>query len=97
VRRRLGTHLRGQHRDAGQSRLGGRIDLAKTRLAGRPFEALQIERSSDDWLRCSVDADVFKGCGGPANLHEVLDVFAGWAKAEVEPLRDAGATVPPAE
>ena len=59
-----------------------RIALAETRLAGRPFEQVQIDRSPDDWLRCSVEADVFKGYGGPGNLHEILDAFSRWAKAE---------------
>jgi hypothetical protein len=74
-----------------------RIDLAETPLAGRAFKAVQIDRSSDDWFRCSVDADVFTGCSGPGNLHEVLDIFARWAKAEVKRSRNAGATMPAAE
>ena len=67
-----------------------RIDLAETALAGRPFEAVRIDRSPDDWLRCTVEADVFKGHGGPGNLHEIIDAFAQWA--EVEPRRGQAST-----
>jgi Immunity protein 53 len=62
-----------------------RIDLAETALAGRSFEAVRIDRAPDDWLHCAVEADVFKGYGGPGNLHEILDAFARWA--QVEPRR----------
>ena len=59
-----------------------RIDLAETALAVRSFETVRIDRAPDDWLHCKVEADVFKGHGGPGNLHEVLDAFARWAEVE---------------
>ena len=71
-----------------------RIDLAETPLAGRPFDQVRIERSADDWLRCSVDADVFEGRGGPGNLNQILDVFAQWAKAEAERHRQTDDKMP---
>jgi Immunity protein 53 len=70
------------------------IDLAETPLAGRPFEQVRIDRSPEDWLRCSVEADAFKGYGGPGNLHQILDVFARWAKTEAERHRRSGVKVP---
>jgi Immunity protein 53 len=73
-----------------------RIDLAGTPLAGRPFEPVRTDRSPDDWFRCSVEADVFKGHGGPGNLHQILDVFARWVKAEAEHPRCSGTKVPAA-
>jgi Immunity protein 53 len=73
-----------------------RIDLAETPLADRPFERVRIDRSPNDWLRCSVEAEVFKGSGGPGNLHEILDIFGRWAKAEAERDRCSGAKVPAA-
>jgi Immunity protein 53 len=73
-----------------------RIDLAESALAGLPFETVRIDRSPDDWLRCSVEADVFKGYGGPGNLHEILDVFAGWAKTEPKRDRRSDTKVPAA-
>jgi Immunity protein 53 len=71
-----------------------RIDVAETPLAGGLFEQVRIERSPDDWLRCSVEADVFKGYCGPGNLHEVLDLFAQWTKAEAERQRRSGVKAP---
>jgi hypothetical protein len=59
-----------------------RISLAETTISGRPFEGVQVDRSPDDWLRCSVEADIFKGYGGPGNLEEILDLFARWVNAE---------------
>jgi hypothetical protein len=73
-----------------------RIDLADTPLAGRPFEQVRIDRSPDDWLRCSVEAEVFKGAGGPGNLHEIVDVFDRWAKSEPKRARRAETGVPAA-
>jgi hypothetical protein len=64
-----------------------RIDLAETPLAGRRFEQVRIDRSADDWLRCSVEAEVFKGRGGPGNLHQILDIFIGWADAKPDHAR----------
>jgi Immunity protein 53 len=73
-----------------------RVDLAESPLAGRPFEQIRIERSPDNWLRCSVETEVFKGYGGPGNLHEVLDVFARWAKTEPKRARRSDTRVPAA-
>ena len=74
-----------------------RVDLAETPLAGRSFQQVQIDRSADDWLRCSVEADVFKGYGGPGNLHQVLDTFARWVKTEAERGPHAAERAPAAE
>ena len=63
---------------------------------GRPFETVRIDRAPDDWLRCAVEADVFKGHGGPGNLHEILDAFARWADIEPRRARASRAKVPAA-
>jgi hypothetical protein len=73
-----------------------RIDLAETALAGQPFETVRIDRAPDNWFHCSVEADVFKGYGGPGNLHEILDTFAGWVAAEPRRGQASAAKVPAA-
>jgi hypothetical protein len=73
-----------------------RIDLAETALAGRPFDDVRIDRSPQDWVRCSVEADVFKGFGGLRNLDEILYHFVRWAEEETESRRPLDAKVPAA-
>ena len=64
-----------------------KIDLARTRLEGRPFTAIKRgELSSLDpqppWLHCYVEGDVFNGVGDPTTLKEILEVFLSWAARE---------------
>jgi hypothetical protein len=73
-----------------------RVDLAETALAGRPFETVRIDRAPDDWLHCAVEANVFKGHGGPGNLHEILEAFARWAGIERQRGQGSAAKVPAA-
>jgi hypothetical protein len=73
-----------------------RIDLAETALAGKSFNSVRIDRTPDNWLHCSVEADVFKGYGGPGNLHEILDTFARWADIESRRGQSTAAKVPAA-
>jgi len=53
------------------------IDMSITPVT---FETIEIDRSDDDWLRCRVEGDVFKGRCGPKNLHEMLSIFLDWAE-----------------
>jgi len=56
-----------------------RIDLRETNLSGRDFEGVDIDRTSENWLRCNVTGEKFEGVGGVCNLSEILEIFLGWA------------------
>jgi hypothetical protein len=56
------------------------INVADTALEGRTFTPIQIDRTDTDWVRCSVDSDVFQGRGGPHNLRELISTFLEWAE-----------------
>jgi hypothetical protein len=58
------------------------IDLAGTDLSGKALSRIQEERTERDWIHCWVDEEVFKGRGGPKNLHEILGVFTAWVGAD---------------
>jgi Immunity protein 53 len=55
------------------------IDLHRTPLSDSPFADIAIERSADDWVCCRIEAEIFKGFGGPANLEELITLFLDWA------------------
>jgi hypothetical protein len=55
------------------------INLVGVCLEGRNFPAVQENRSDDDWIRCVVEQNVYKGRGGPENLEELLRLFLSWA------------------
>jgi hypothetical protein len=58
------------------------IDLEGTPLQGRAFSRVQEDRTENDWVRCWVEANVFKGRGGPRNLGDLLRIFTSWTEAE---------------
>ena len=55
------------------------IDLTGTHLEGKPFDAIRLQRTDDDWVNCEVTSGKFKGRGGPRNLAEILVAFGEWA------------------
>jgi len=58
-----------------------KVDLVGTYLEGRPYETLKVERSSTEWIHCSVKDGVFNGFGGPGNLKTLIATFRQWAEA----------------
>lgn len=54
------------------------VDLQDTDLEGEPFDAVKIDRTEHDWLRCWINESTFEGACGPENLHEALNVFRQW-------------------
>jgi hypothetical protein len=57
------------------------IDLLDTPLELCPFEAVTIDRSEDDWIRCKKEGGMFKGRGGAKNLKDILEIFIKWTSA----------------
>lgn len=56
------------------------VDLADTELASKSFGEINIQRENDDdWLRCSVQNEKFRGAGGGGNLKEIINNFLDWA------------------
>lgn len=58
-----------------------RIDLAGTPLQEKRFDAVNTDRSNNNWLRCEVSDMTFTGLGGPGNLQEILEIFLAWESA----------------
>jgi hypothetical protein len=58
------------------------IDLRDTSLEHLSFDGVSVDRSEHDWIRCNVEAAVFRGRGGPENLGEILRTFLGWAEGK---------------
>ena len=58
------------------------IDLDETPLADKDFLDIQIERTDNDWVFCSIENKRFKAACGPLNLLEVVDIFRDWVTKE---------------
>jgi len=63
------------------------IDLVDTDLESASFERIEVERSEQDWVHCSVQEQIFRGRGGPKNLEDILEIFRQWA-SRTENARD---------
>lgn len=54
------------------------ISLREAELEDRKYDEVRIDRSEQDWLRCSIrDGKFFIACG-PKNLEEGLSIFLEW-------------------
>ncbi len=60
-----------------------KVDLVGTPLEEKPYEAVKVERSSNDWIHCSVKDGVFSGFGGPGSLNCLIQAFRHWAEETV--------------
>jgi hypothetical protein len=56
------------------------ICIEETELEGLSFEPVEIKRSPQDWVECTVKKQIFEGFGGPTNLPEILRLFRNWAE-----------------
>lgn len=54
------------------------VDLEETDMENVVFEAVEIERSENNWIYCQVEKLRFKGACGPLNLLEMLEIFRNW-------------------
>ena len=54
------------------------IDLAQTSYAKLIARQINVENSETDWLRCSIEEELFQGYGDPGKLEDILKVFKGW-------------------
>lgn len=60
-----------------------RIDLNETQLQDVDFDAIQWNRSEQDWLYCQIEeGKVFQAFCGANNLVEMLQIFNSWAGVE---------------
>lgn len=55
-----------------------KIDLTGTGFEQKTFETVYLDRSDNNWIRCLVNDNIFKGFGGPENLEEILEIFKEW-------------------
>lgn len=58
-----------------------KISLFETELYKKPFEIVDINRSEQDWIYCSIKAGLFQGFGGIFNLPEIITTFRTWAES----------------
>ena len=56
-----------------------RIYLEGTDVASKPFTAVEIDRTDEDWLRLWIEDEVWTAATGPLNLSEALASFLAWA------------------
>jgi hypothetical protein len=56
------------------------VDIKETEIQDKEFLLVDIDRSEEDWIYCSIEDKMFKGSGGPFNLPELLKIFCDWAK-----------------
>ncbi len=57
-----------------------KISLEETHLKNKKFDIVNLERSENDWVYCSIKNGMFQGFGGPFNLPEILQIFHNWAE-----------------
>ena len=61
------------------------ICIAWTELQSAEFTTLEIRRSAEDWLRCSIEdvpiyKKIFRGKGSSSNLLEIIKIFREWVE-----------------
>jgi hypothetical protein len=52
-----------------------KIDLTDTFLQETQIESQIIQRNEQDWVQIEVTEACFRGCGGPKNLTELIELF----------------------
>ena len=57
------------------------VDVAETSLHGRQLPPVRYEANEVDWYECRIEHDVFRGWGGPSNLHDLVRVFLEWGSS----------------
>jgi hypothetical protein len=62
-----------------------RIDVAGTRLEGKPFNRVDERPSEANWIICWLDGTTWSGVGDSSKLNVILLKFLEWA-AEVVPM-----------
>lgn len=58
-----------------------KINLGETELKDKKFQVIDINRSDNDWIYCSINEYVFEGFGGPFNLPEIIQIFRDWVES----------------
>ncbi|MFI0436061.1 MAG: immunity 53 family protein [Parachlamydiaceae bacterium] len=59
-----------------------KVNLNATEIQNFKFKIIDINRSEDDWLYCSVNEKIFEGFGGPFNFIEILEIFRQFVEEE---------------
>ena len=56
------------------------INLEDTMLEACSFQETKWNTDELDWGHCKIVDRVFKGYGGPKNLHDLISVFRQWVE-----------------
>lgn len=60
------------------------IDIVKTSLDGKQFDAILIDNGENDWVNCKVENGKFVGVGDKSKLSYIIDSFKSWCKLWAE-------------
>jgi hypothetical protein len=55
------------------------VDLTD-KLLDKPFREISDLDPDEEWIRCWIENQKFKGVGGVHKLEEIIKVFLNWAK-----------------
>ena len=58
------------------------INLKGTRLEGKKFKEIDIDKGDNDWINCRVEGTKFLGGGDPDKLERILKIFLDYAEAK---------------
>lgn len=58
------------------------INLHDTELENKEFKQMNLDRTENDWIFCTVRDNQFEGRCGGSNLSEVFKVFREWAESQ---------------
>ena len=57
------------------------INLNDTLLENKKFETLQVYKSDNDWIYCSLKENSFRGGGDSNKLKEIIKIFKKWVES----------------
>ncbi len=57
------------------------IDLRETKFENTKFDEIYQDRGENDWIRCVVEDEIFKGVGDSLKLNQIIEVFRNWVES----------------
>lgn len=57
-----------------------KVNLNETKVQYKLFQTVDINRSENDWVYCTIEEKTFNGYGGVFNLPEVIQIFRDWVE-----------------
>ena len=60
-----------------------KIELTETKFSGISMDEVIYDIADDDWYRCIVEKNTFKGYGDVDKLDKLIEVFKHWIESNV--------------